>query len=262
MTTLVVCCVAFGASLLTLFSGFGLGTLLLPAFVLFFPVEVAVTATAVVHAANSFFKVGILYADVDTKVLVRFGLPAFLAAFVGAWLLTRLSDLGVLWEGSFLGADRPVTLVAFVMGAMILGFALFELVPALRELRAPTRWLPLGGALSGFFGGLSGHQGALRAAFLTPLELEPKAFAGTQAAVASMVDIARLGVYATAFAAGALAVPTTASTWTTVGAATLSAFTGALLGKRLLEKTTVDGIRVLTGTLLLLVGAGLVTGWL
>ena len=44
---------AFGVSLLTLFSGFGLGTLLMPVFALFFPVEVAVASTAVVHAANN-----------------------------------------------------------------------------------------------------------------------------------------------------------------------------------------------------------------
>src|SRR5262249_18547707 len=37
---------------LTLFSGFGLGTLLMPAFALFLPVPVAVAATAVVHLAQ------------------------------------------------------------------------------------------------------------------------------------------------------------------------------------------------------------------
>ena len=40
-------------------------------------------------------------------------------------------------------------------------------------LALPSRWLALGGVLSGFFGGLSGNQGALRSAFLLksqPLE--------------------------------------------------------------------------------------------
>jgi hypothetical protein len=43
----VVCAVALLASGLTFFSGFGLGTLLLPAFALFFAVEQAVALTAV-----------------------------------------------------------------------------------------------------------------------------------------------------------------------------------------------------------------------
>ena len=42
MSYLVVCGVAHVAAGLTLYSGFGLGTLLLPAFALFFPLEVAV----------------------------------------------------------------------------------------------------------------------------------------------------------------------------------------------------------------------------
>jgi uncharacterized membrane protein YfcA len=40
MSYLVVCAVALLASALTFFSGFGLGTLLLPAFALFFPIEI------------------------------------------------------------------------------------------------------------------------------------------------------------------------------------------------------------------------------
>ncbi len=257
---LVICGVAFGASVLTLFSGFGLGTLLLPAFALFFPVEIAVTATAMVHAANSFFKVGILYENIDRDVLKRFGIPAVLAAFVGAWVLSVLSGKEPLWTWPLLGEPRVVTPIGLVMGLLILGFAAFELVPRLRDLRAPPRALGLGGALSGFFGGLSGHQGALRAAFLTPLELSPAAFASTQAGIASMVDVSRLTVYAAALAAGTLAGPATREAWITVVLAGAAALTGALVGKRLLGRATVRGIRVLTGILLLLVGAGLASG--
>jgi uncharacterized protein len=50
MYLLVVGIVAFLAGGLTLFSGFGLGTLLMPVIALFFPVEVAVAITAVVHS--------------------------------------------------------------------------------------------------------------------------------------------------------------------------------------------------------------------
>jgi uncharacterized membrane protein YfcA len=53
---LLVLAVALAASLLTFFSGFGLGTLLLPAFALVFPLDVAVAATALVHLANNVSK--------------------------------------------------------------------------------------------------------------------------------------------------------------------------------------------------------------
>jgi uncharacterized membrane protein YfcA len=260
MATLFIGGVAFAVSLLTLFSGFGLGTLLLPAFALFFSVEVAVAATALVHGANSFFKLAILGRDIDRAILLRFGLPAIGAALVGAYVLTLLSGREPIYALEMRGERMEVTPVELVMGIMILGFALFELVPRLRKLRAPTRWLPLGGAMSGFFGGLSGHQGALRAAFLTPLGLTPAAFAATQAGIASMVDASRLTVYGVAFLAGTLVGPSTPSQWGAVGFAAVCAFGGALLGKRLLHRATMAGVRVLTGTLLLVVGVGLLTG--
>ena len=49
----LVLLVALAASLLSFFSGFGLGTLLLPAFAVVAPLDVAVAATAVVHLANN-----------------------------------------------------------------------------------------------------------------------------------------------------------------------------------------------------------------
>ena len=252
--------VAFGVSLLTLFSGFGLGTLLMPAFALFFPVEVAVAATAVVHAANNLFKVGLLAGGASREVVLRFGVPAIAASFLGAIALASLSGQPPLAAWSFLGRDALITPVKLVMGVLILGFSLFELVPALRGLRAPARWLPLGGALSGFFGGLSGHQGALRAVFLTPLGLPPTQFVSTQAVLALLVDAARLLVYGGSLAVLGGASDTDAIPWRLVGAATLCAFAGAFLGKRLLPKVTLGALRVLVGTLLLVVGSALCLG--
>ncbi len=259
--------VSLGVSALTLFSGFGLGTLLMPVFALFFPMPVAVASTAAVHGANSLFKAGLLYAHARRRLLVIFGLPAIAAAFVGARLLTILSDRAALfvWEA---GARRfEVTPVKLALGVLIVGFAAFELVPRLRSLRAPARWLPLGGALSGFFGGLSGHQGALRAAFLSPLGLSPHEFAATQAVLACMVDAARLVVYGASFTFAASAIAGGAGgdagagiDWPLVGFATICAFAGALVGKWLLPKVTVGAVRTLTGALLLIVGAALAVG--
>ena len=59
MSYLIICTVALLASALTFFSGFDLGTLLLPAFALFFPIEQAVALTAVVHFLNSLFKLAL-----------------------------------------------------------------------------------------------------------------------------------------------------------------------------------------------------------
>ncbi len=250
--------VSFAVSLLTLFSGFGLGTLLLPVFVWFFPVEVAVAATAIVHAANNAFKLVLLGASAKKDVLIRFGIPAVLAAFVGAYLLTQFSTQNPLHTWLFMGRVAEVTLLKIVLGLLILGFAIFELVPRFQKMRVAPKYLSFGGVLSGFFGGLSGHQGALRAAFLTPLKLSPAEFVATQAVLAVMVDTARLVIYGWAFVV--LKNSNVEIPWALVSVACVAAFIGAVLGKELLKKVTMDAIRLIVGILLLVVGIALLLG--
>lgn len=146
----------------TLFSGFGLGTILMPAFALFFPVPLAIAATAVVHLANNIFKFGLMAKQADWPVVARFGVPAAMAAIVGASLLTWFDRMPVVASYTIGGSVYEITVVKAVIGVLIVVFALLELWPRFQTLAFPPRWLALGGVLSGFFGGLSGNQGALR----------------------------------------------------------------------------------------------------
>ncbi|HEU4427477.1 MAG TPA: TSUP family transporter [Myxococcota bacterium] len=252
---------ALAVSALTLFSGFGLGTLLMPVFALFFPAPVAVASTAVVHAANNLFKLGLLSRHARREVIVPFGLPAIGAAAVGAAVLGALAALEPLWEIRAAGLHSDTTPLELVLGVLILGFAAVELAPGLGRLRISRRWLPLGGLVSGFFGGLSGHQGAFRAAFLAALGLSPAELAATQAVLACLVDAARLAVYAVGFALAPRALATGFVDWRLVAFASLCAFAGSVLASRLIAKATLAGVRVLTGALLVITGSLLALGF-
>lgn len=262
MTYLVIGVVAFGASLLTLFSGFGLGSLLVATLVVFFPVEVAISATAVVHLFNNLLKVGIFHRRAVPRIILRFGVPAVAAAFLGAFLLTRLAEGTPLFTWQLGRRVAEVTPLKILMGLLIAGFAIVDLNPRRKAARSGERWLPLGGALSGFFGGLSGHQGAFRAAFLSRLDFEPEAYVGTQAVLATMVDVARLLVYGAALYSGHMAMVSGRQQWTVVGLAIVCAAAGVLIGWRFLHKTTFSSVRTLIGTLLLAIGVGLIAGLL
>jgi uncharacterized membrane protein YfcA len=141
-------------------------------------------------------------------------------------------------------------------------FALFELLPRFRALELDRRWLALGGVLSGFFGGLSGHQGALRAAFLAKAGLGPAVFVGTSVVIAFMVDLARLLVYGTGFLTGKMDTVGAGDGFTLIGAAIAAAFLGVLIGQRLVKKVTMTTIQWVSGTLLfavaMAIGAGLI----
>ena len=65
----------------------------MPAFALFFPVPVAIAATAVVHLANNLFKLVLVGRSADWRVALKFSLPAAIAAIAGASLLNVFAAL-------------------------------------------------------------------------------------------------------------------------------------------------------------------------
>ncbi len=274
MAYLVVCCAALFAALLTLFSGFGLGTLLLPAFAVFFPMSIAVAAVAVVHLANNIFKLGLVGRHANWRAALLFGIPGMVTALVGAYLLNVLSGLPVLFQYTLRGREFQVEPVALVVGILMVAFAFLELLPVLSGLAFKKRYLPLGGAISGFFGGLSGHQGAFRSAFLVKSGLSRDAFIGTGVACAVMIDFSRIGGYVLFFGGGRSSEDGSVS-WARhfselqkgdagflVLAGIVSAFAGSFLGARLMKKITIKGIQRLVGVMLILLGLGIAFGLL
>ena len=230
----------------------------MPAFALFFPAPLAVAATAVVHFASNVFKFGLMARQADWRVVARFGVPAALAAFVGAGLLAGFDRLPPLVQYQLAGTAHEITAVKALVGLLIIVFAGLELSPRVQALAIPARYLPLGGALSGFFGGLSGHQGALRSAFLIKAGLSKDAFVATGAVSAVIVDASRLLVYGTGFLADQFG--RSQELMLPVAVAVLCAFAGAVIGKRLLQKVTLHAVQRIVAGMMLLVGVGLVTG--
>ncbi len=252
---LTICLAAFLASGLTLFSGFGLGTLLLPVMALFFPIDLAIALTAVVHALNNLFKCWLWGRHANIGVVLRFGLPAILAALMGARVLVYLSDLQPLFQYQVFGWEMSVMPVKLVVAALMAVFALVELAPGSALPALPARYLPLGGVLSGFFGGLSGHQGALRSPFLLRAGLTKEGFIATGVVITLMVDIPRIIVYGVSLPGLHLIGKPLL-----LAAAVLAAFSGAWLGSRLVAKVTLRVVQLLVAVMLLAVAAALGSG--
>lgn len=255
MSYVVICTVALLASALTFYSGFGLGTLLLPAFALFVPVEHAVALTAVVHFLNSLFKLVLTGRHADRRVVLRFGVPAIAMSFVGAWVLVWLARIDPVFSYTAFGHALSVAPVKLVVGLLLLLFAAVELHPRWSKLSFGARYVPLGGLLSGFFGGLSGMQGALRSAFLSRAGLTKEAFIATGVVIACLIDFARLIVYSSSLSPDAVRLD-----YGLLAAAVLAAFAGAALGNHYLGKMTMPGIQRIVAVMLFVVALGLVAG--
>lgn len=251
LSDLLIPLVAMGASLLTLISGFGLGTLLLPVFALVFPVEVAIVLTAVVHLLNNLFKSGLLWKSIHWRTVLRFGVPGIAGAYAGARVMLLLGERAPVYTG-FL---HPVDPLDLVIAVLMLVFGLIELTKALDTLAMPSPWMIPGGLLSGFFGGLSGHQGALRSLFLLRSGLNKESFIATGVAIACLVDLTRLPTYAN----GAM-VRTVQDQWPVLLTTTLAAFAGAWWGRKLIPKVTVRSIQLTVGALILVIAVFLAAG--
>lgn len=259
MEYLLICLTAFLVSGLTLFSGFGLGTVLMPAFALFFPIPIAIAATAVVHLANNVFKLALIGRSADRAAVLRFGLPAALASIGGAGLLAVVSGLPSFWTYSIAGREHAVTVLGIVIGSLIVAFAVLELSPGFAKLEFRREYLALGGLISGFFGGLSGNQGAFRSAFLIKAGLDKEAFVATGVVAAVIVDTVRLAVYGLSYYSSQFSA-VRSELLDLVVAATLAAFAGAFAGTRLLRKVTMRAVQLTVAVTLVLVGSAMIVG--
>lgn len=257
MEIFIICVVAFLAAILTFFSGFGLGTILTPVFMIFFPVNIAIGLTGVVHFCNNIFKLVLVGKKADRKVVLRFGIPAIIAAAIGSWLLLNISDIQPLFTYTLLDKTIEVFPVKFIVAILLILFACIDLIPYFSKLEFGQEKLPLGGVLSGFFGGLAGVQGALRSAFLIKAGLSKESFIASTVVVSTFVDITRLSVYTTNFDKAGLT-----DNLTLVICATLSAIVGAYIGNKLLKKVTLHFVKVTVAILLILISLGLGSGLL
>lgn len=255
MEIIIIGLVAFAASLLTFFSGFGLGTLLLPAFALFFPIDVSIGLTAIVHLLNNLFKLGLIGKFIHWKTALLFGIPGIIGAYFGARLLMGISISESIGEIMLFGQIFTIELLNLIIGSLLIIFALFDLFPKILVFPSNKKVLLIGGLFSGFFGGLSGHQGALRSAFLIKLNLAKEAFIATGVLIACFIDFSRLAVYFSSSKSLDFS-----DQLATLIIAILSAFLGAYIGRIYLKKLTIKILQLIIGILLMVLGILMILG--
>ena len=257
MEIFIITLAAFATALLTFFSGFGLGTILAPVFAIFFPIDIAIALTGVVHFSNNLFKIALVGKNTDKAVLLKFGIPAILASFLGAWLLLKITVLPAWFEYSLWDKTFEVTPVKLVIALLLITFSILEISPSFQKVQFGRNKLVLGGVLSGFFGGLTGIQGAIRSAFLIKSGLSKEAYIATGVVIACLVDFTRLSVYASRFTAANLH-----ENLTLLISATLAAIAGALIGSKLLKKVTLRFIQLVVAIMLMLISVALGLGFI
>src|ERR1041385_7511722 len=206
--------ITFLASVLTLLTGFGLGTILTAAFALIYDVKVAIFLVAIVHFLNNVFKFSLFRKSVDFTIIKRFGIISILGALLGSFLQ--------VWVQS--------EVVKIMVGVVLMVLGAAEFVPENWSLRLPQKIDVIGGFFSGFLGGLVGNQGAIRSAYLLNYEISKETFIATATVIAMCIDATRIPVYIT------LNYQMIEQFQWTLAAVVAIAFFGTIIGKRLLSK--------------------------
>lgn len=259
MEYLIICITAFIISMLTLFSGFGLGTVLMPVFAIFFPLPIAIASTAGIHLLTNLFKFTLVGKFSVWKVIVRFGIPAAIASAIGAFLLGFFSNVPAIFSYTIHANTYNLTVIGLTVGIIIISSSILELVPEFSTFSFEAKYIPLGGLLSGFFGGISGNQGILRSAFLFKAGLTKEQFIGTGVVCSIIVDSVRILVYGWATYTKEFA-PISSDMTGILTAACITSFLGAYVGSQLMTKISYKMVQYLIGYMLLVLGAVIAVG--
>ena len=155
---LVITAVALLAGAVAAVAGTGVGSLVTPALSLRIDIRDAVLAVVAPHLVFNALRFWSVRSSISGKIFRRFGLTSAGGSLAGALFQHGISS------GWITGIFALVLIIAGLFG--VSGLA--------DRVKFGRRGAYVGGALSGFFGGLTGEQGGLRAAAMLGLDL-PKA---------------------------------------------------------------------------------------
>ncbi len=233
---LLVTVVAVIAGAVAAVTGFGVGSLLTPAFTLETSTKVAVGATAIPHFVGTGQRYWKLRHHVDRRILAGFGIASAMGGLAGALLGTRFSSRGL----------------AVVFGTLLIVAGMSEFTGWIERVRWGRRAAWIAGAVSGALGGLVGNQGGIRTAAMLGFEVPKESFVATATAIALFVDGARLPVYLATQWREIVAI------WPLVVAATVGVVIGTAFGTRILGWVPERIFRRVIAVLLMALGGHMV----
>jgi hypothetical protein len=213
-------------------SGFGIGSILTPMLAASIGTKLSVAVVSIPHFIGTTLRFAVIREHVDRHVLWSFGITSAAGGLAGALLHIWL---------------RSVVL-GYVLGVLLVFAGVMGLTGLAARMRFGKRAGWVAGAVSGVFGGLVGNQGGIRSAALQGFGLQRDAFVATATAIALLVDVFRMPVYA------ALQWRQIAAQWPAALIATIGVVVGTLSGKWMLRRIPQNVFRMIVASIILALG--------
>jgi uncharacterized protein len=232
MHSAIVFVAALVAGAVASISGFGIGSILTPLLAAFLGTKSAVAIVSIPHFLGTALRFALIRQHLDRRVLVTFGITSGIGGLIGALLHVWLHSKAL----------------GYTLGGLLVFAGITGLTGLASRMRfgATTGWIA--GALSGIFGGLVGNQGGIRSAALLGFEVRKEAFVATATAIALLVDVFRMPVYA------ATQWRELRSSWEFMLVATFGVILGTLVGQPLLRRIPPTTFRTIVSVIILALG--------
>lgn len=228
----IIVAAAFLAGAIAAVSGFGIGSILTPLLALTLGTKLAVAVVSIPHFIGTALRFLLIREHLDRKVLITFGVASAAGGLTGALLHVWLRS----------------AVLGYVLGALLVFAGVMGVTGLAKRMRfgRTTGWIA--GLLSGVFGGLVGNQGGIRSAALLGFDVSKESFVATATAIALLVDVFRMPVYA------ATQSHQIASAWLPILLATVGVVAGTLAGKPLLQRIPEAAYRTIVSLIVLALG--------
>jgi uncharacterized membrane protein YfcA len=216
-------------------TGFGIGSILTPLLAIGVGTKLAVAAVSVPHLIATALRFARIRKHVDKRVFLSFGITSAAGGLLGALLHARFSS----------------TVLSYVLGTLLVFAGIMGATGLSKRMRFEGAAAWIAGALSGAFGGLVGNQGGIRSAAMLGMRVSKESFVATATAIALVVDVARMPVYAVIQGKQVLGI------WVVLLLAIVGVVLGTLAGERLLSKISEPLFRRIVSVIILALGVAL-----
>jgi hypothetical protein len=223
----------FFASTVGTMTGFGISTVMVPVVLLFLPLPETLLLVGVIHWFGDIWKMYFFKKGIDWKLLFYFGIPGVFMAYYGATLVLSL----------------PTEILSRFVGGVLILYVLFLLIRPAFKLKQSLITAGLGGAGSGFLGGITGvGGGALRSVVLTAFNIPKSTYIFTSGLLGAVIDASRITTY---FLGGTKISPNLAWGFLAFIPASLM---GAWIAKRIVDNLPQKVFRSIIAVFLLVLG--------
>jgi uncharacterized membrane protein YfcA len=230
--TLLLTLAGIVAGAIAAISGFGIGSILTPLLAAWVGTKLAVALVSIPHFLGTALRFAVIRQHMNRRVLWSFGITSAAGGLIGALLHVWLRSV----------------ILGYVLGVLLVFAGITGVTGLASRMRfgRTTAWIA--GALSGMFGGLVGNQGGIRSAALLGFNLERDEFVATATAIALLVDVFRMPVYA------ATQFDQIAGHGSLIAIATVGVVIGTLGGKWMLSRIPQNVFRMIMAWIILGLG--------